>query len=109
MLLLLGQSKLGPEASTGDAWKSLNKTMKVPISKNGLGAAFPEIAMIIGGLDESSLLPPLLQLNFTEGCKQVIRQEIDDTIGDKGPTQLEACKAAMEGQANSRIGIKGDA
>ena len=68
------KSKFGNEAlalvgTAIECWKKVEKGIGIPVSKNAIGAAFPEFAFVIGGLDESAILPALLQLALTSDTK----------------------------------------
>lgn len=43
-------------------WEFLEKTSTIALSKNAVGAALPEASLVVGSLDESCILPALLQL-----------------------------------------------
>ena len=79
----------------------------MPVSVNAVPAAIPEIALVIAGLKANAILPGLLQPALTAETKEVIRDEIDTTIGGDSD-ESEAKKAAVIGNSKSKVGLKDD-
>lgn len=93
-----------------ECWEALerNKEDGLQISKNSVPASVPEMAIICGGLDPTGVMPSLLQLALTPEAKRMLREEIDQAIGEFNPND-EAVITARNAQDKSRIGHKGSA
>lgn len=91
-------------------WEALErgKPATLQISKNSIPASMPEIAIIVGGLDPSCVMPSMLQLALKQETKNTMRAEIDEAIGEHN-TNEEAALTATKAQDKSRIGHKGSA
>ena len=79
-----------------ETWQYLEKNSSTAISKNACVACLPEVSIVVGSMDENSVLPGLLQLAFKPEIKDAIRAEVDSIIGSANPADADAKAAGLK-------------
>ena len=66
------------------------------LTPNSVSSAFPEIGLIIAGMDQSRPVPSLLQLPFKEDSRKSLEAMIDTAIGpDKSQKEVVSTEAGV--------------